>query len=525
MVIQSGVPTEIPLNSLSEEQVHVLLEGLPPHCWAAYVMLGKRLVFQEQDMPRFVDGRVWLPPIAGLEQERWLDFPPILHDVIGIDLGKAWIKLGGIDDTQHFVSTTIVDAYCKAKAVQHESGGSRGKSLQPEGMTTYTLLREKGVPCENPKGFWISKDALPWAEKLPIEEAVHMRLKQSRVKELVFASVVEQLAAMGRKPSIEGETEDDVNAHIHYIVLSLGLPYSDVSPLTETTKEAIRSLYGAFELSRQNTHTGKVEIWRVHITSAFAYPQTRGTDDAWGMKLNGDPSQSDVVARTIIDPGGGDSHVFHVTEAGTISFIGEWVGRGTIELAEALIEAVKKEYGITLSEPAAQLALFTREIRGPGGKIVNIDPLLASLQSKKENMLTRLSVTEEMKSTLVIFTGGGSALLHDDLKQRLKDAGLQEGLNFIVVPKIISQIMSVIGLTARGLYRAQAMEQKLYGYHVQQLANAYQTAFGECPVENYRRREELSQHLTTVLHWLEQLDTISLSWPRIKPHYDYLQKG
>jgi hypothetical protein len=392
-------------------------------------------------------------------------------------------------------------------------------------MTTYTLLSERGVVRENPVGYWISKDALPWAEKLPVEEAVHMRLKQSRVRELVFASIVEQLVAMGRTPSVDDESAHDGQQQPHYIVLSMGVPYNDVTPLTDATREAIRSLYGAFTLRRQNTHTGREETWLISITSAFAYPQTRGTDDAWGMNLNGEPSQTEVIARTIIDPGGGDSHVFHVTEAGTISFIGEWVGRGTIELAEALIEVVKKEYGITLSEPAAQLALYTREIRGPGGKIVNIDPLIASLQSKKENMLTRLSVTDDMKSTLIIFTSGGAALLHDDLKQRLQDAGLKEGVNFIVVPKSISPIMNVIGLTARGFYRGQATEQKLYKQHVQKLVNSYQTAFGQCPLEDYQRRNELSRHLSVLLTWQEQLETVSLSWLMIKPHYDYLQQA
>jgi len=502
-------------EKLSAEQERVLLEGLPPTCWAAYVLLGKRLV--TPDASHFIDGRIWLPPVAGLDPEKILQVEPMLHDVIGLDLGKAQIKAGGIDEENRFSSTILVDAYCKARAVQHEFGGTKsGATQQPAGMTTWTLLAEQGVTYPNPSGYWVSRDALHLAEKLPASET-HIRIKQTRIRELVYAALVEQLIAMGRSP-----VDRDGQAKTHYLVLSLGLPYSDITPLEPATREAIRSLYGDVILERENTHTGSKETWRLHITIAFASAQTRGTDDAWGLNLRGEPSQHEVVARTIIDPGGGDSHVFHVTEDGMISFIGEWIGKGTIELAEALIEGVKRQYGVTLSEPEAQLALYTREIRGPGGKIVKIDDLIGSMQSKRENMLTRLSVSEEMKSTLVIFTSGGTALLHDDLKKRLQDAGLVEGIHFIVVPASISTIMNVIGLTARGLYKGQAEEQKLYRLWIRHLVGAYNAAFGQCLLEEYQRRSEISQRLSVLLRWQEQLETVTLTWTMIKPYYEYL---
>src|SRR5260370_30716991 len=184
---RSAAGTQGPV-ALTREQELELLEGLPPSCWAAYVLLNKQVKTAEGYT---VDGTVWLPPGPKTD--------PVLHDVIALDLGKAQFKSGGVNDRSHFRHNIIVDAYCTARAVQHEA---KSRERTAKGMTTWRLLSEQGRTIQHPKGCWIGTDALEFADKLPLAE-ITVRIRESRFREMFYAAVVGQLGAMGRTP-IEG---------------------------------------------------------------------------------------------------------------------------------------------------------------------------------------------------------------------------------------------------------------------------------------------------------------------------------
>lgn len=507
-----------------EQEIAALLEGLPRYSVAAFILLGERLVMPSK---KFLDGRVW--HAASPDQD------PLLHWVVGCDLGKYQFKFGGVDDAHYWRGTTVIDAYCEARDVVHES---KGKGAA-RGMTTWRLLSAHGNQV-NSHPYWISEDALPWTGQMPRDDIV-ARLRELRFREMYYAGMGLQLEALGvsftpvrvmdKQPLEDAIAAAELQAETHNLIAAFGLPLNDISPMTESTREALRSLYGPFTVMRMNTQTGQWELLKAHISDGYAYAQTRGTDDALFLQPDGESSQQDLPpgeqnrARTHLDVGGGDAHAFEVLDDGSISFLGTYLGNGTIDLAKPLIDIVFKDHGVRLSEVQAQRALYTGEIRGRAGKTVKIHDSIAKLHAEFDDLLARLEITAEMLTTLIVFTGGGAALLHERIKSKLTSPsmGLQEGTDFIAVPGAIAAITNVAGITVRAIFKAIAFEQEYNEQVLDQLIRAY-TSFKEHDLKI--GLWNIHQQVTSILEQLYALQNPEkpgvATWPKLKEYRDKL---
>src|SRR5262245_17435071 len=124
-----------------------------------------------------------------------------------------------------------------------------------------------------------------------------------------------------------------------------------------------------------------------------------------------------------------------------------------IVIARELVELVKVQHRIRLSETAALQALLTRAVP-VGGRQLPIDDLIAqALQTRGQPLLAALAPLLADHRRFVLFSGGGSVFLRTELETRIAAVQRAEG-SYCIVPANIASTLNAVGLFALALYAA-----------------------------------------------------------------------
>lgn len=438
---------------MSDEEAKNILNGLSRQSWAGKVCLKEPLreldgSYIEGTEPkwRYIEGTYPYPPTPGQQ--------PVPTTILSVDLGKSALKIGGVNWKADFIPTIIPNAYCKARAVQFEAKAGDDRTIH-----NWRLLEPAPVPTEDgspvePEQFWINEEAKKYADELPILADSFIRLRQQRMKNFVYAGLVTALKDIGMEATtfaLGAHNESHEVPKVHYLAIVLGLPYMDVVGMNDETKAAIKSLYGPATVECHDIRADKTERWHLHISVIYPVAQSKGTQVATCNKLNGDPAtdKEDIVE---IDGGAGDIHVLRFNISGALQTIGDRVGDGSVELATEVQQQVFKKHRIKLTIPQAQEALRTRTIR-KSGSAFTIDPIIQGMDTRFDNLVQRLMPSDDMRDSLLIYTGGIAALLAERLHDSLKNMKLTPGVDYLVVPGAIAAIVNALGLFAYGFYR------------------------------------------------------------------------
>jgi len=415
---------------------------LIPGSWAWYVASGRPLV---DDDGTFINPRLRVPTSATQ--------PPVDAILIAKDWGKNAHKGGGIDHNFHFRSTVVIDAYCRARDIDHSAQEFHDAQVQPwEALATWRVFHHNDQAASDEPGFWLGRHAVPYTAELPITKTA-MRIDDSRSQDMLLASTVMDLIGLGLQPTVL-EVDMEVT-QVHKIVLALGLPLRDVKGAE--TASAVESLKGLHIVERTDARTGIKQLWHIEIVSVVVIPQTRGTLTAATRTLKNRWAYTKKRIFRVRDIGAGDIHEYGVDSTG---FSGRRLGDGMVKLATTLRELVEEKHGIHLSSAEAQLALRTRTIT-KAGEPFDIGHLWPSLQAEIDGILTLIGDIREIKTTFIIFTGGGTALLAREIRAMMTEGyGLAEGVDFLILPENIAEIANVIGLFASGLNEILRLIQK-----------------------------------------------------------------
>jgi hypothetical protein len=406
---------------------------LIPGSWAWYVANGLPLI---DDDGTFISQRLRVP-ISEYQ-------PPVDAILIAKDWGKNAHKGGGIDHNFHFHSTVVVDAYCRARDIDRSAQEFQDPQAQPwEALATWRVFHHIDQASGDEVGFWLGRHAVPFTAELPITKTA-MRIDDSRSQDMLLASTVMDLIGLGLQPTVM-EVDMEVT-QVHKIVLALGLPLRDVR--SNETARAVESLKGLHIVERTDASSGIKQLWHIEIVSVVVIPQTRGSLTAATRTLRNRWAYTKKRVFRVRDIGAGDIHEYGVDATG---FSGKRLGDGLVKLATTLRELVEEKYGIHLSMAEAQLALRTRRIT-KAGEPFDISPLWPSLKADIDGILTLIGDIREIKTTFIVFTGGGAALLGREIRAMMTEGyHLVEGEDFLILPENIAEIANVIGLFASGM--------------------------------------------------------------------------
>jgi hypothetical protein len=416
-------------NTANNESVEVL-EGLQSTSWGGQVLLNRSLALPNGGL---IESCILYPARENQSPEEAY--------IIPLDFGKRALKGGGVNRYGQFKSTVIVDAYSTAKHVQQEEGEGESESIWrvigPDKKVSETFRR--GVRT------------LRMADMLPVNETVTERLKDTRVRNMTITAIVENLTAIGVDATVYEEGMPVVKKR--NVILPIGLPADDLNKRGKETEEALATLKGLYTIEQFDTRTGNTTTWMIEIVGVIPTPQPRGTHYTATKNLDGTSAIKKKIV-TVIDIGGGDIYAYEVdSSSGTITDAHR-LGDGTIAIARALLGLVEERYGIPISEAQAQEALHSRVIL-KGGDEYDISDLLEELKPRFSNLLTTITISQRMLTTFIVFTGGGVALLHDEIRAKMHSLpGKQvEGKDYLIMPKAIAPIANCIGLFAHGYYK------------------------------------------------------------------------
>jgi hypothetical protein len=377
------------------------------------------------------------------------DHPPIEVWILPKDFGKRGLKGGGVDRKGYFKTTIIPDAYSAASEdiqqdeITEESG---------EDLSTYRVQKH-GDHQRSSERFLFGGSALRISETLPVNESVASRLDDARTSDMVHASIILDLMKLGCVPTV---MEEGIEVTKKYtIVIPLGVPANDLKD--QKTIDAAQQLKGRYSIEQCNVKTGKTSTWDIEIVNVILEAQAKGTVYTATRKLDGRPAVNKTVI-TVVDVGGGDMYKVEINLQGGQISTPERIGDGSIAIARPLQKMVEKVHGIQISEIEAQEALYRKTI-WKGGEEISIASLIEELRPRFADLLTKLTITNRMMTTFIIFTGGGAALLEKEIRAKLERtrATLQEGTDFLIMPASIAAVANCIGLFAIGYYKIQKM--------------------------------------------------------------------
>ena len=195
---------------------------------------------------------------------------------------------------------------------------------------------------------------------------------------------------------------------------------------------------------------GRVEEWTITIGEIFPYPQTFGTFFALDTNLSGRSVLTNYLSFVIVDLGGYDSHAMEVERRGRgVSAVGRRFVDGTIAVARALATELKKpeHYPLLgeLSEQQGQQVLITGQVLY-GGQWLDVSPLVRQIkESRGGHLLSTMLSRYQKASSYFVFTGGGSILLADEIRQRMADMQRSRDMYMILDPAI-APVANCIGL-------------------------------------------------------------------------------
>lgn len=405
---------------------------LIPGSWAWYVANGLPLIDAEGI---YIGPRVRFPTTENQ--------PPVDAVLIAKDWGKNAHKGGGVSHDSRFRSTVVLDAYCRARDIDHSAQELHDGQIQPwEELATWRVFHHNDQAVDA-VGFWLGRHAVPYTGELPITKTA-MRIDDFRSQDMLLASTVMDLINLGLSPTIM-EEEMEVT-QIHKVVLALGLPLQDVK--SQETATAVASLKGIHIVERTEASTGVLQRWHIEIVSVIVIPQTRGSLTAATRTLRNKWAYTKKRIFRVRDIGAGDIHEYGVDANG---FSGRRLGDGMVKLAAALRDLIEEKYGIHLTMAEAQQALRTHSIT-KAGEPFDISHLWPSLKAEIDGILTLIADIREIKTTFIIFTGGGTALLAGEIREMMTNGyGLVEGVDYLILPQNIAEIANVIGLFASAL--------------------------------------------------------------------------
>lgn len=424
------------------------LHGLSPETWGGKALLNQELVFPVASRLAGSDQPTSYARISGIAKFPLTeDRPPVEVRIFGKDFGKRGLKGSGVNGRGYFRTTVVPDAYCVAN-----------EHLQQEAITdelgaaiyTWRVSRQGERPRTGER-FMFGTPAIRLSDALAVNDDVATRLADDRTHDMLVASLVLDLMELGLSP-VEGESRV---VKKHDLLVALGVPARDLkNPETSTAANALKGIYS---VEQTDVASGKVTIWLIEIAAVFTEAQPKGTLFAATRLLGGSPALDKKII-TVIDIGGGDIYEYEIDLQGGLLASPKRLGDGTIVIARFLAARVEEEYGIQISEIAAQEALYTRMI-WKGGDQISIAHLIEELRPRFADLLTKMTITNRMLTTFIIVTGGGAALLADEIRARIlaKSKKLQEGTDFLIMPAPIAAIANVIGLFAIGMYKVQKL--------------------------------------------------------------------
>jgi hypothetical protein len=297
--------------------------------------------------------------------------------------------------------------------------------------------------------FWPEPGDTATGEALPIG-ATSERLADPRVVDFLLGTLVEALAQSGYTPGA------------HTLWLGFGLPNEEVSRagLIAETRQALRQLRGQRFVVERRDPSGTVATWTLTIGELVPAAQSLGSFFAYSHTLAGQPTVHDIDLISVADRGGGHLSRFDVTivrRAGQppqLRGTGGILGEGMVLIARELIDLVKAQHRIRLSETAALQALLTRTVP-VGGRSMPIDDLLTqAIQMRGQQLLASLTPLLADHRRFVLFSGGGAVCLSAELEARVAAVQRSPG-SYQIVPSSVASTLNAVGLFALALYAAQ----------------------------------------------------------------------
>lgn len=396
-----------------------------PDSFLAHVLQDMPLVTSRgQELPRRV-------PLAASPEPAAL--------IVAVDNGNDAFK--GALMAAHaptLVTTRIVTAYAPAKTIR-----------AGEGITSYRV--------NGSEPFWIGEEAVATqkSESLPVG-GTSERIPDERFQSFVAACLVELLRQAGYGPGS------------YALYLSLGIPNEELTlqGVTPDVSRALRLLFDAPLAVERADEQGRSTSWRLRLVEVIPYPQSFGTFATWYYTLDGRPIETTVVRHVTLDIGGGQFHDCEVDldlrPDGRVKLrmAASLLGDGTIAIARAAREAIRARYpGIQLSDAEAQQVLLTRRVIVGGHRTVVEAIVDEVITARAQNLFTRMLPLVQEGRNFLLFTGGGSALLEEKLREIVMPTRAQH--QYLFVPRAVAPVLNAIG----GYVLAQAAAQKARAAH------------------------------------------------------------
>lgn len=395
--------------------------ALHPESFLAHLLAEHPLVTsREAELPR----RVALSPNA---------LVPAL--IVAVDNGNDAFK-GALMAAQspRLVTVRIVTAYAPAKTIR--AGEDR------------PAFRVNGS-----ESFWIGEEAVgsPHCESLPIGTTTE-RLPDARFQSFFAACLVDLLREAGYAPGT------------YPLFLSLGIPNEELTlqGVRPEVSRTLRELFGTPFVVERSDEQGRCSTWRLSLAELIPYPQSFGTFATWYYTRDGRPIETTVVRHVTLDIGGGQFHDCEVDldarSDGRVKLrmAASLLGEGTIALARAARETIRARYpGIQLSDAEAQQMLLTRQVV-VGGHRTAVDELVVEvIAARAHNLFARMLPLVQEGRNFLLFTGGGAALLEEQLRAIVLPT--RAAHQYLFVPRSLAPVLNAVG----GYVLAQAQAQRL----------------------------------------------------------------
>ena len=403
-------------SSSSSENLSYFHPGIFPSSWLSYVLRGAPVGAINPD----------------LMYQTSRDEQPFPVTLVSVDIGNDAIKLGLLDAGRRFVTLRIPATYRLAPKLR-AGGGPTSWQVEGESET-----------------YWI--DA-PEGESLQTGPT-WQRLADRRYRRFVYAALVEALIAAGYR------------AGSYRLVLGIGVRNEEIERDPETDKESLeeRTKQALFTTLREHPFTLKqgtpadAPRWHIEVAALVPAAQTFGTFFAWFYDLGGTPVESPIRQVSVLDYGGGDTHLLNVDiHPGKHHVVtGEWVGNGTMDIARAFADEVRASFDIPLTLAEAQAALVSGTIL-KDGRDYPIGKILSPIKAARiDDMLGRAVPALRNPKRYSLHSGGGAALMAGEIGERMAALG-RDRQSYLVLPKEVASLSNVVGLYAMAYYRVFAM--------------------------------------------------------------------
>ena len=348
----------------------------------------------------------------------------------GNDAFKGAIMHAG---TPTLLTKRIITAYAPARTIR-----------LGEGITTYQV--------NDSEPFWMGEDALSASssESLPVGLTPE-RLPDERFQAYFAACLVALLIEAGYTPGT------------HHLSVSFGIPNEEMTLQGAQPKvsQALRLLFNVPFAVKRTDEQGHLAHWNVRLIELAPYPQSFGAFAAWYYTVDGRAIETSVVRHVTLDIGGGQCHDCAVDleprSDGRVKLrmSASLLGEGTIAIARAAREAIRARHpGIHLTDAEAQQVLLTRHVIVGGHRVVVDDLVEDVIAARSQHLFTRMLPFVQEGRNFLLFTGGGSVLLEQQLRAMVMPTRMQS--QYLFVPAALLPVLNVIG----GYVLAQASVQK-----------------------------------------------------------------